>query len=196
MLSVTPMGNAVADVIKGELSFTKKPAKAAVFYELKSVFNPVDGEINQANKAFTEKVGVASHNAQLVLKNNDDLEHNVFANDMTQNVQFDVGLMAPGSHKNLKAQWKENTLVRIGCKIHPKMRSYVANIPSDNFVSFEFKNKEKVSLFELKEVTGNAYVLLIAGMDTINVMIEKGESKEIDIMRKGKKKGQLKLSRS
>lgn len=188
----------LADVILGEILFDKRPAKAAVFYEYKDNFSKVRGEINQKNKKFTEKIGVASHLGTLDLNNNDKFEHNIFANDIKQNIKFDIGLMSPGSHKSIPADWQANTIVRIGCKIHPKMRSYIANIPSDNYVSFEFDKKQKQIPLELKNVSAESkrFVFLVAGMENIDVQLKKGETKSFDIVKKGKKKGSIKLTRS
>ena len=143
-------------------------------------------------------LGVASHQGQLKLENQDKFEHNIFANDAKSGVEFDIGLMPPGSSQSIKADWQTNTLVRIGCKIHPKMRSYIANIPSDNYLGFEFVKKQKTVLFELKDVDANSnqFVLLLANMDKLEITLAKGESKTIEIVRKGKKKGSISLTRS
>jgi hypothetical protein len=190
--------SAQADTLSGDLSFEKRAPKAGVFYEAKTSFDAVNAHINQENKKFTEMIGVASHAGTLELQNNDQLEHNIFANDIKQDVKFDIGLMAPGSKQEITADWKTNTLVRIGCKIHPKMRSYVANIPSDNFVLFEFAKGQQGTQFELQNVadTSDKFTLLLAGMDKIDIKLAKGETKTVDILKKGKKKGLLTIKRT
>lgn len=185
-----------ADTIKGTLNFIKKPAKAGVIYEVKSSFDKVVGTINQENKKFTEKIGVVSYEGELKMNNKDQFEHNIFANDLKQDIKFDIGLMPPGTSQNITTDWKSNSIVRIGCKIHPKMRSYVANIPSDNYKSFELAKKDKSYSFELNNVTESKLVLLLAGMDNIEISLAKGESKTFDIIRKNKPKGQLQISRN
>lgn len=195
LLSLSLVSPVFADTVKGTLNFKKKPAKAGVIYEVKSSFDKVVGTINQKDKKFTEKIGVASLGGELKMNNNDEFEHNIFANDLKQDIKFDIGLMPPGSSQSIKADWKPNSIVRIGCKIHPKMRSYVANIPSDNYKSFEIGKKEKSYSFELANVTENKLVLLLAGMDNIEITLAKGESKTFDIVRKNKPKGQLTISR-
>ncbi len=187
-----------ADVLVGKINFDKRPAKAGVIYEVKHNYQTVNSAINQQSKQFTEMIGVSSHQGKLSLLNNDEFEHNIFANDIKQNIQFDVGLMSPGSKQEIVADWQTNTVVRIGCKIHPKMRSYIANIPSDNYASFEFDKKQQSTPFELNEIAGdsNQFILLLAGMDNTEVTIAKGETKTIDILRKGQKKGSINLTRS
>lgn len=196
LFSLSFVTSAYADTVKGTLNFIKKPAKAGVIYEVKSSFDKVVGTINQENKKFIEKIGVASDQGELKMNNNDQFEHNIFANDLKQDIKFDIGLMPPGTSQSIKADWKSNSIVRIGCKIHPKMRSYVANIPSDNFKSFELAKKDKNFSFELTNVTENKFVLLLAGMDNIEISLAKGESKTFDIVRKNKPKGQLVISRN
>lgn len=187
-----------ADVITGEIIFDKRPSKAGVFYEYKDDFSKINGEINQKNKKFVEKVGVASHLGSLELYNNDEFEHNIFANDIKHNIKFDIGLMSPGSNISLQTDWQPNTLVRIGCKIHPKMRSYIANIPSDNFVSFEFNKKQKQVPIELKNISKSAkrFVFLLAGMENTEIILLKGETKSFDVIKKGKKAGTITLTRA
>ena len=187
-----------ADVINGEIVFDKRPSKAGVFYEYMDNFSKIKGEINQKNKKFIQKIGVASHQGILELHNNDEFEHNIFANDIKHNVKFDIGLMSPGSNKSLQTDWQPNTLVRIGCKIHPKMRSYIANIPSDNFVSFEFDKKQKQVPIELKNISKSAkrFIFLLAGMENTEIIILKGETKSFDVVKKGKKAGTITLTRA
>jgi hypothetical protein len=88
--------------------------------------------------------------------------------------------------------------VRIGCKIHPKMRSYIANIPSDNFNSFEFEKKQTKTSFKLEKIAASteSFVLLLAGMDVTKINLAKGETKTFEILKKGKKNGSLTLTRS
>jgi hypothetical protein len=193
LLIITPV---FADTIKGTLNFNKRPAKAGVIYEVKSSYKKVTGTITQENKQFVEKIGVVSHQGELKMKNNDEFEHNIFANDLKQDIKFDIGLMPPGTSQKIKTDWKTNSIVRIGCKIHPKMRSYVANIPSDNYKSFELEKKDKTYDFELNNVTKDKFVLLLAGMDNIEISLAKGESKTYDIISKNKSKGQLLISRN
>lgn len=195
-LAILIVNPVLADTVKGTLNFIKKPAKAGVVYEIKSSFNKVTGTINQENKEFIELIGVASHQGELKMNNNDKFEHNIFANDLQQDIKFDIGLMPPGTSQNIVADWKPNSIVRIGCKIHPKMRSYVANIPSDNYKSFELNSKEKSFSFELNNVSESKVTLLLAGMDNIELSLAKGESKTVDIIRKGKSQGQLSISRN
>jgi len=186
-----------ADILSGTIEFLKRPPKAGVIYEVKSSYEAINPKLNQINKQFSEMIVVGSSKSSLHLKNEDSLDHNIFANDSKQDVKFDVGLMSPASDKDLNLDWKENTLVRVGCKIHPKMRSYIANIPSDNFVSFEFTKKQTKAPFKLDNVLQNSdtFFLLLASYDSVEIKISKGETKSIDLLRKGKKKGSVVLTR-
>lgn len=189
--------SAQADVLSGTIEFLKSPPKAGVFYEVKSSYNSLNAKLNQKDKQFSDMIVVGSVQSQLVLKNEDNLDHNIFSNDIQQDVKFDVGLMPPASDTTVKLDWKSNTLVRVGCKIHPKMRSYVANIPSDNFVSFEFEKKQKEVFFKLNNVLidSDTFYLLLAGYDTVEIKITKNETKTVELVRKGKKKGTVVLTR-
>ena len=78
------------------------------------------------------------------------------------------------------------------------MRSYIANIPSDNFVSFEFVKKQKQVAIELKNISKAAkrFVFLLAGMENTEILLLKGETKSFDVIKKGKKAGTITLTRT
>jgi len=123
---------------------------------------------------------------------------NIYANDSASGVNFDIGLMSPGSKQSIKADWVSDTLIRIGCLIHPKMRSYVANINSDNYLPFIFEKKVKNIDFKLEDVdaSSNTFIFLIAGMDQIEFTLAVGESKTLSIIKKGKEKGSITVQRN
>jgi len=93
--------------------------------------------------------------------------------------------------------WAKDTIVRIGCKIHPKMRAYIANINSDHFQIFEFQKKKKTYSVHITDVPtlNREITLMIPKYDAITITLNKGENKTIDITKKGKVRGTLTLAR-
>jgi len=153
--------------------------------------------MDQLDKQFTKKVSVGAPDSKVTFKNGDDFDHNIFANDLANKISFDIGLMPSGQTSELKMDWLPDTIVRIGCKIHPKMRSYIANVNSDYYQAFEFQKKIKTYPVNILEVPAHNrdIVLMIPKYEQLTLNLMQGESKTVDIVKKGKVKGTLTLSR-
>ncbi len=191
-----------ADTITGELTFVKKASFAGVVY-----MNSVDGvavpsiegaSVDQVDKMFTKKIVVAGTGGSVSFRNSDSIDHNIFSNDSDSGVKFDVGLMTPTGQKSVGVSWGENLLVRYGCKIHPKMKSYIFTSPTPYFQMLEFEKKVPRYTFSLEGVPSDLtkVSLTIPKYDTVTIELSVGESKQADVIRKGKKKAILQVSRA
>ncbi|OUS29770.1 hypothetical protein A9Q99_08040 [Gammaproteobacteria bacterium 45_16_T64] len=192
----------VADTITGELTFVKKASFAGVVY-MESVdgveASSIEGaSVDQVDKMFTKKIVVAGKGGDISFRNSDSIDHNIFSNDSDSGVKFDVGLMTPAGQKSVDVTWDENLLVRYGCKIHPKMKSYIFTSPTPYFQVLEFEKKVPRYTFVLGDVpSGLTRVsLTIPKYDTVTIELSVGESKQADVIRKGKKKAVLQVSRA
>lgn len=188
---------ASADVITGEITFAKKVPFAGVLFVKQSKSAAASANMDQKNKQFTKKVSLGAPGTLVAFNNSDSFDHNIFANDLKNNISFDIGLMPSGQSSEIKMDWKEDTMVRIGCKIHPKMRSYIANVNSDFYQEFEFQKKVKAYPVNISGVPSDLHEieLIIPKYEKITVMLAKGESKTVDIIKKGKVRGELIVSR-
>ncbi len=188
----------LADVISGEISFIKRAPFSGVLFVKQDKAAQVTATMDQLDKAFTKKAVVGSPGSAIIFKNGDSFDHNIFANDLDKKISFDVGLMPSGQTSELTIDWQKNTMVRIGCKIHPKMRAYIANVNSDLYQVFEFQKKVKQYSVNIEDVPGSSKQLafMIPKYDTIELSLAPGESKTVDIIKKGKVKGTLTLTRS
>jgi hypothetical protein len=188
---------ATADTIKGKIEFVKKPPFTGILYIGDSGGDKKQPMIDQQDKAFTTKIAVGIPNDIIKFSNSDTFDHNIYANDAKQKVKFDVGLMTPGHSTKLKMVWPDDSLVRIGCKIHPKMRSYVANINSRFYHAFQFTKKVKSYQFSIAKVPDDKsqLTLIMPKYDKLTIELKKGESKTVEVKRKGKVKATLTLSR-
>lgn len=184
---------AVASTLVGTLVFEKKAPYTGVIYA-EGGQGPASAELDQKNKVFDKKLLVVGSGGELTFNNSDDFQHNIFANDPNSGVKFDVGLMEKGQQKQVTANWAENTVTRIGCKIHPKMRSYVANINSDTYQVLPFAKKVKSYDINLQAGSHNTFTLAMPKYDPVIVTLKSGESKTVDVLRKGKKKATLTLT--
>ncbi|PCJ45381.1 MAG: hypothetical protein COA99_05090 [Moraxellaceae bacterium] len=106
--------------------------------------------------------------------------------------------MSPTQEKSITFDWAENSLVRFGCKIHPKMKSYIFASPTEYFQVLEFEKKVKTYSFVLENVPTNllSLSLRIPKYEELVIDLKNGESKQVDVMRKGKKKATMNVSRS
>ena len=106
--------------------------------------------------------------------------------------------MPPGSKSKVSASWPENILLRIGCKIHPKMRSYIATVNSNHFQVFEFQKGTKEYAISIDQIPANVtkFTLVLPKYDPLEVTIAPGENKTVAITKKGKPRGNISLQRS
>lgn len=182
----------LAGELSGKITFSKKAPFAGVLFVADGANGPSKTIIDQKDKVFTSKLAVIGANGMLEFSNSDTFQHNIFANDRRTGIKFDVGLMETGQTSSVKADWKDNTITRVGCKIHPKMRTYVANIQSSAYQVFEFDKKVKEYEVSLSSSSSsNDFVLMIPKYDKLAFTLKPGEENTFDITRKGKKKATL-----
>jgi len=188
---------ALSDTITAELIFTKRPPFSGVLYVSDDKNNLSTITVDQKDTQFTKKLQVSALGQNITFNNSDEVDHNIFANNTKINAVFDVGLMTPGSTANIELNWKQNSLARIGCKIHPKMRAYIANITSNYYQVLPFEKKVKIYQVTINDVPSNltSLNLLMPGYKIMQFQLQSGESKELAVSKKGKQRGTLKLSR-
>lgn len=188
--------NVEADLIKATFEFTGSKPKAAAIYVINDGAAKIVEQLDQEDKQFTKKVVFSSPGSKVNFHNSDTVDHNIFARDTGTQVQFDIGLMAPGADTSVDVSWSEDSLVRVGCKIHPKMKAYIANVKSDHYIAIN--PREQVGEIELKGVPAalQDIKVLLPKYDPVKVSLNKGESKTLSLTKKGKTKGTITLSRS
>lgn len=176
-----------ADTVEVELYFDRLIPFTGLLYVPEANPKSVSASVDQIGKRFTKRIIAGSPNGDFTFMNSDEFEHNIFADDPQQNAIFDVGLMQPGETASMRIEWSRDSLVRIGCKIHPRMRAYLANISTEQFTAFERERGVREYRMTLEGVgqTARAVKLLLAGFDPMHIPIEAGEEKEITITRNG-----------
>jgi plastocyanin len=187
----------LATNISGTITFIKKPPLVGIAYIPSESTNENTTEIDQLNKQFTTKMAVIKPGHSVTFKNSDNVDHNVFANDKNQSAKFDVGLMAPGGEKQIKVDWKENSIVRVGCKIHPKMRTYLASIDTHYYEIIEFEKDKKEYSFTINNIPEDATTLMfnIPKYDVVTLDLTTGTSWSTDITKKGKLRGLISINK-
>lgn len=188
----------LGSTLKGTLSFSKRAPNVVLVYFSEDQSLQQDAVIDQKNTAFTTPLAVGNKGANAVFNNSDSINHNIFANDKAYKVNFDIGLAAPGSVFENEITWESGQIVKISCKIHPKMRAYIGSISSKYYQIIPFKKKQKKALIDLADVPENLTKVTIwmPGYDTLNIDLPIGTTEKIELKRKKKKRGTLTLTRS
>jgi len=140
------LGGLVAEELLGSMSFdTRKPPMVGLlmFPEDKSL-TEVD-IVDQKDKAFTKLLYVAPPKAKMKFKNSDSISHNIFSKSSELNVDFDFGLMATGSEFQKEVTWADGGVVKLNCKIHPMMVSYIACLQTKYYRVVEIKGEKELS---------------------------------------------------
>ncbi|PCJ16527.1 MAG: hypothetical protein COB04_10665 [Gammaproteobacteria bacterium] len=189
--------SAVADTVSGTIEFLKKPPLAGLLYLVGGKQAANSDQLDQKDKKFTKDILVRSAGGEIVFNNSDSVDHNIFANDTKTNAKFDVGLMATGNQIKKTFDWPIGSMIRIGCKIHPKMKSYIVTTDSVHYESFQFKRSGGPYSFSLTDIPSqqNEFILSIPRYDPVKISLNAGESKTVVIIKKGKEKGSITISR-
>ncbi|MGB0372529.1 MAG: hypothetical protein ACPGN3_14440 [Opitutales bacterium] len=185
------------NTIKGVFSYTKRAPEASIIYiESDKEVEPVTIRVNQVNKEFSENIVIAPAGSKITFDNSDTVQHNVFASDSAAGIEFDSKLSDPGNSADMDVNWSDNTFISVGCKIHPKMRLWVGNLKSQHVAVAEFAKGELNKEVSLEGVPAEAQSIKvwIPRFDSAVVDIAPGESKTIDLTRKGKTYGSLELT--
>lgn len=216
MLAVASAAASADDLIIGTLTFETTPPAAAVLYVRDASASINEVSVDQKNRQFGQYLSVGSQNATIAFHNSDTARHNIYANSYSTGTRFDVGLVPPGQTVNLKLSWAEDSIVRVGCAIHSHMETYIAHIRASHYQVLPFKRWEEKggmddyggSEFEeriskdadirIRQVPADntTLTLLMPYYQPLTFELKAGESKTLDVMRDGAKRGTLTVKRS
>ena len=200
ILLISLSSSAQAWTLTGKLKFNRKPPDVALVYlpEDKSLNLQNKAIIDQKDKKFLHKVVITKPNDTIVLKNSDSINHNIFANDRKQGVKFDIGLAEPGVTMERKADWGEDKIVKIGCKIHPRMRAWIAPIQSAYHSIVELKSSVKEYDIKIENIP-EKYTKVILWMPSykqVDAALDKANNTaSMDLHRRKKVKGSVEFKR-
>ncbi|MCD6059726.1 MAG: hypothetical protein K0S16_37 [Moraxellaceae bacterium] len=190
--------SAAADTVTAKLRFDNMLPFTGVLYAPDKAAPRQRATLDQKDKAFSTPVVVVSPEAELKIKNSDDFEHNVFADDKRQTgIAFDLGRIPAHDQLKLPVRWKEDSLLRLGCKIHPKMKTYVANLRSQHVATIPFapgRQDYEVSLVQVPAGLQEIRVLL-PDLPPLSATLKAGESRTLTVTAKGRTLGTIELAR-
>jgi plastocyanin len=197
ILLLSSVANATEITLNGSISFSGNPPLAALIYVPGKPSQTQSPKIDQVGKQFTESIVVSTPGAEVLFKNSDVVEHNVFANDAKHNAKFDVGLMLSGGEKYIPVNWDAGSMIRVGCKIHPRMRTYIATVNASFNRVINFSNAQKTFPLNLAGIPAGSQKLIIQipKYDEIKLDLSKADSWTVAITKNGKQRGEITLKK-
>lgn len=180
--------------LKASLSFNKSAPFVAVAYIAGNGANAKTLQVDQLNKKFDRAAYVLEPGQNIQFSNSDNMDHNIFINAPDANAEVDLGLLAPKQTAQAQTQdWKKPAVVRLACKIHPKMKAYVANVEAETSKIIELQRKVLNYEFSLSsEQAKPKFVLWMPKYDQVEVELVPGVQ-TVAITKRGKVKGELTL---
>jgi len=194
LLSVTQAG---ADEVNFGFEFINfKPSDGLILVENNNLSHD-DIVIDQKGKKFINNFFVLNNDGDLLIRNSDKYGHNVYINDRVNDIKYNSGLIKKGDSKKVKIDINRNSIVRVGCKIHPRMKSYIVKSKSNKFKEVKFfknNNENKFKIVDVTEEESN-FNIFIPNVNPIFFEINKGESKEFKLEKDNKFLGFVLVSR-
>lgn len=180
--------------LKGQVTFNKSAPFVGIAYIEGEPLQPQAVTIDQNNKRFDQTSYVVTPGQALVFNNSDNMDHNIFINAPKANASLDLGLLSPEQSVSAKTDgWQKQAVVRLACKIHPKMKAYVANIAAETSQVLNFERKVLAYKFALSsEQVAPKFIFWMPKYDRIELELSPGVQ-TIAITKRGKVKGELKL---
>lgn len=188
-----------AGEISGTLSFEKKPPSVGLVYMADDHgLSKSDGpKLDQKDQQFIQPMVVAPVGAKISFVNSDNTDHNVYASDADAGADFDIGLASPGSEINQEVTWQKDMVIKVGCKIHPKMRAYVASVDSQYHQVIEFDRSQSTHSFRLEAPASvSVFRLWLPNYEPLEIKIEPGKDATAQLIKKGKVYGSITLKRN
>jgi cytochrome c peroxidase len=197
-LSATKRERKTNGTLSGWFSFLKEPPQVGLIFFSEDQELQRAVTIDQQGKKFLNAIAVGSPGEVITFKNSDAISHNVYANDKRLNAQFDLGLAPPKSDFLTKQSlaWAAGGSVKIGCKIHPDMQSYVVSLSSRYYKEFEFRGERSARFtFTAPPAQLTKVAIWLPEYGLLEVPIALGERKEVELEKGGKLQGIVVLRR-
>ena len=202
LFTITSVSANDASDVSLKFKFTKKPPEVVVVYFADApgkIDSKLPNIVDQKNKKFIHKIVFKNQEEFLLLKNSDNMDHNIYSRNKKVNVNFDVGLLPPNSQRKHKVNWVKGEFIKIGCKIHPKMRSWVANVESQHVLAHSFDRKKREFTIKMEKIPNSAknIVVWMPGYDRAKITIPANQDERVKMTRKNGKldRGMIEVSR-
>ena len=193
-LPLISMQASVAGTIEGEINFRYVvPYTGLIYFYDESNEHIESIEIQQKDREFNQKIFVAHPGSTIKFRNSDEISQNVFANSPENNVTFDLGLIKPGDSTEINVDWEPYSVIRIGSRVNPKARAYIANIPGEMYSPLDLgprvKNYAVTMNIYNREIL--SFGIWLPKYDPVKITLKPGEKITFPLMKNGSKHGEI-----
>lgn len=183
-------GTEPAKSLSGTLRMQNLPPEFALFY-MPDDTQPKTPEIVVDRTGFNESLYIAGNDAVLSMKNKDNTSHRISVSNDATGFSENLARLQPRQSKPAKVSWPQNTVVTLRSDRGTFANSYIANLPTANFLQLEFNGKDQLSLsYDNANGATTAY-LVMPDTDLLTFTLTKGETKSLAITRAGVPVGSL-----
>lgn len=185
-------GATAAQVITGTLYLQNPTIPFALFY-MPDNTRPQAPDIIVERNGFDAPLYVAGVDSVLNLKNRDNITHRISVAH-ADGLHEPLVKLQPRQGRSATVSWPPNTLATLRSNRGTVAGSYIAHLPTANFLVLRFDGGNKVALtFSNNRKVITAY-LLIPDMDLLTFTLTRGETKSLAITRNGVPMGSLVVS--
>lgn len=182
-------GTASPRTISGTLYMQNPSSEFALFY-MPDNTRPQPPEIVVERTGFSASLYVIGGDTLLSLKNRDNIAHRISISHGDGPSETLVHLQ-PRQGKSARIHWPQNTLMTLRSNRSTFANSYIAHLPTANFLQLHFAGHNQVALtFDNRRDTTTAY-LLMPDTDPLTFTLTQGETKSLAITRDGVPVGSL-----
>ncbi|MEZ5506432.1 MAG: hypothetical protein R3F38_10830 [Gammaproteobacteria bacterium] len=176
--------------IKGTITMMGLAPELALFY-VPDGSRPQEPEIVIERTGFEQALYIAPDKGSLSFKNKDNTAHRISANNDASGFSDNLTRLQPRQSKSAKVSWPVHSMVTLRSDRGTFPASYVANIPSANYLKLAFSGGSSVELdFSNASGATTAY-LIMPDTDPLTFTLNKGETKSLALTRGGVPVGSL-----
>lgn len=170
--------------IKGTITMMGLAPELALFYVADNT-QPQAPEIVVERTGFEQSLYVAADKGSISFKNKDNTAHRITASNDASGFSDNLTRLQPRQSKSAKVSWPAHSIVTLRSDRGTFPASYVANIPSANYLKLQFAGSSSLELdFSNNNGATTAY-LIMPDTDTLTFTLNKGETKSLALTRGG-----------
>lgn len=176
-------------LFKGTVRINALPPEFLLFY-VPDGTQPKPAEITIDRTGFDSLLYVAKSGGSLTFKNKDNTSHRITASNDALGLSENLARLQPRQTKPARVSWPEHSIATVRSDRGALPASYVANVPSANYLQLTLSGNEVRFTFKNDKAASTAY-LILPDADPLTFTLSPGETKSLAITRKGVPVGSL-----
>ena len=179
-----------AQTMEGTITMMGLIPEFALFYAPDGT-QPQAPEIVVERTGFEQQLYIAPNNAVLNFKNKDNTAHRISVSNDVSKFSENLTRLQPRQSKTAKVSWPENSIVALRSDRGTFATSYIANIPTANYLQLDFAGAERLNVRFVNDKASTIAYLIMPDTDVLTFTLSKGETKSLAITRDGVPVGSL-----